>query len=148
MLLINIGHMEVPSVNALLFGCPNIESLNLGFSPQSLDKVCVPPTLKRLKITIANVVGAYLEINAPNLEYLNITGITFGQVFSMYNLHNVVEAYLDVFPQSFGSVVALHDLLGALSGTKHLVLSHSATQVKFFLKLFLFTSSSVERVSW
>ncbi|RHN40797.1 putative FBD domain, leucine-rich repeat domain, L domain-containing protein [Medicago truncatula] len=128
MLLINIGHMEVPSINALLCGCPNIESLNLGFSPQSLDKVCIPPPLKRLKITVANVVGAYLEINAPNLEYLNITGITFGQVFTMYNLHNVVEAYLDVFPQSLGSVVALHNLLGALSGTKHLVLSHSTTQ--------------------
>ncbi|MCI04925.1 F-box protein, partial [Trifolium medium] len=46
----------------------------------------------------------------------------------MYNLHNVVEANLDVFPHSLGSVTPLHNLLGALSGTKHLVLSPSTTK--------------------
>jgi hypothetical protein len=29
----------------------------------------------------------------------------------MYNLHNVVEAYLDVFPQSFDSITSLYNLI-------------------------------------
>ncbi|WJX91958.1 hypothetical protein P8452_73669 [Trifolium repens] len=127
-LLIDIGYVEVSSVNALLGGCPIIEILDLRFSPQSLDKVCVPPSLKRLKIAIENDVGASLEIDAADIEYLNITNITFGEVFSMHNLHNVVEAYIDVFPQLSGSVISLHNLLGALSGTKHLLLSRSTTK--------------------
>jgi len=132
-LLINIGFVEVSYVNALLCGCPSIESLNLCFSLESLDKVCVPPSVRRLKIiNDDDEIGVYLEINAPDLEYLNITQITLGQAFSMCNLHNVVEAYLDVFPHSFGSVIPLHNLLGALSGTKHLVLNPSTTKVIFF----------------
>jgi len=130
-LLIAINDVEVSSVNALLCGCPVIETLDLSFSPLSLDKVCIPSSLKRLEVN-ARKLGAHLEINAPDLEYLNITQITFGAVFSMYNLHNVVEAHLDVFPGSLGSVIPLHNLLSALSGTKHLVLSRSTTQVKFF----------------
>lgn len=133
-LLIAIAYQEVSSVNALLRGCPVIETLDLSFSPLSLDKVCIPSSLKRLKINASDT-GAHLEINAPDLEYLNITQITFGEVFSMYNLHSVVEAHLDVFPESLGvfpeslgSVIPLHNLLGALSGTKHLVLSRSTTQ--------------------
>ncbi|PNX84450.1 F-box/FBD-like domain protein, partial [Trifolium pratense] len=55
---------------------------------KSLDKVCVPPSVKRLKIAIDNDVGASLELNAPVIEYLNITNITFGEVFSMNNLPN------------------------------------------------------------
>lgn len=142
-LLIAIAYQEVSSVNALLRGCPVIETLDLSFSPLSLDKVCIPSSLKRLKINASDT-GAHLEINAPDLEYLNITQITFGEVFSMYNLHSVVEAHLDVFPESLGSVIPLHNLLGALSGTKHLVLSRSTTQVKFFsLSYFMFTSSFI-----
>jgi len=87
-----------------------------------------------------NDVRAYLEINAPDLEYLYITGITFGHVFSMYNLHNVVEACLDVFPQSFSSVIPLHDLIDALSRTKKLVLGPSTTKVMFCFSYFIFTS--------
>ncbi|WJX91957.1 hypothetical protein P8452_73668 [Trifolium repens] len=124
-LLIDIRCVEVSSVNALLSGCPIIETLNLSFHPISLDKVCAPPSLKRLMVNLNNGHAAYLEINAPDLEYLNITRIIFGEVFSMYNLHNVVEAHLDVFPHSSGSVTPLHNLLGALSGTKQLVLSTS-----------------------
>ncbi|PNY12257.1 F-box/FBD/LRR-repeat protein [Trifolium pratense] len=127
-MLINIGYVEVPSLNALLGGCPIVEILDLCFSMPSLDKVCVPPSLKRLKIVIDNDLGASLEINAPVIEYLNITNITFGEVFSMNNLPNIVEAYLDVFPQLSGSVISLHILLGALSGTRHLLLSRSTTK--------------------
>ncbi|GAU24747.1 hypothetical protein TSUD_355750 [Trifolium subterraneum] len=127
-MIINIGFVEVSSVNALLSGCPIIETLNLCFCSISLDKVCVPSSLKKLKVALKNQRGAYLEINAPDLEYFQITKITFGEVFSMYNLHNVVEAHLDVFPHSLGSVTPLHNLLGALSGTKHLVLNPSTTK--------------------
>lgn len=94
-----------------------------------MDKVCVPPSLKRLTIIIDNEVGAYLEMKAPDLEYLYINGITSGEVFSMYNLHNVVEAHLNVFLQPFSSVIPLNNLLGNLSGTKHLVLGRSTTKV-------------------
>ncbi|GAU24749.1 hypothetical protein TSUD_355780 [Trifolium subterraneum] len=128
-MMINIGLMEVPSVNALLHGCPIIEVLDLYFRPVCLDKVCVPPSLKRLRIGIKIDAGAYLEIDAPDLVCLVIKKITFDKVFSMYNLHNVVAAYLDVFPRSFGFVVIpLHNLLNALSGVKHLMLSRSTTK--------------------
>jgi len=146
-LLIDIAYVEMSSVNALLCGCPVIETLDLSFCPLSLDIVCnIPSSLKWLKVTAARNTEAHFEINAPDLEYLNITQITFGKVFSMYNLHNVVESHLDVdiYPESLGSVIPLHNLLGALSGTKHLVLSRSTTQVKFFfLSYFMFTSSFI-----
>ncbi|WJX86244.1 hypothetical protein P8452_68582 [Trifolium repens] len=124
-MLIKIGFVEVSSVNALLSGCPIIETLDLCFFPKSLDKVCVPSSLKRLKVAFKNHHAAYIEINAPFLEYLNITGITLGEVFSMYKLNNVVEAHLDISRNSSASVTPLHNLLGALSGTKQLVLSPS-----------------------
>jgi hypothetical protein len=145
-MIINIGFMEVPSVNALLYGCPIIEDLHLCFNPVCLDKVCAPPSLKRLKFAITIDVGAYLEIDAPDLEYLAVSRITFGKVFSMYNLHNVVTAYLDVFPQPSGSVIPLHNLLNALPRIKRLTLSHSTTKVKFY---FMVTSSFIykEQVS-
>lgn len=132
-LLISISNAEVSSVNALLRGCPIIETLDLCFSPDDLDTVCIPPSIKWLKITIENNnVGACLEINVPDLDYLDITGITFGHVFSMYNLPNVVEAYLDVFPQLLGSIIPLHNLLDALSKIKKLGLRHSTTKVMFY----------------
>jgi len=134
-LLINIGDAEVSSVNALLRGCPVIKTLDLCFSPDCLDTVSIPPSLKWLKITIKNDVGAYLEINAPDLEYLDITGITFGHLFSMDSLHNVVEAYLDVFPRLLGSIIPLHNLLDALSRAKKLGLRHSTTKVMFYFML-------------
>jgi len=142
-LLINIGIVEVSSTNALLRGCPVIETLDLCFSADRLDTVCIPTSLKRLTIAIENDVGACLEINAPDLEYLHTTGITFSHVFSMYNLHNVVKACLDFFPQSFGSVIPLHNLLGALSGTEELALSHSTTKVMFYSSYFMFTTSFI-----
>lgn len=127
-LLIKTRIAEVSSVNALLRGCPIIETLDLCFSPNHLDTVCIPPSIKWLKIIIGNDVGAYLEINAPDLRNLDITGITFGHIFSMYNLHNVVEACLDVFPQPLGSITPLHNLLGALSRTEKLELYESTTK--------------------
>ncbi|GAU24748.1 hypothetical protein TSUD_355770 [Trifolium subterraneum] len=129
-MLISIGFVDVPFVNALLSGCPIIETLELFFCSRRLDKVCIPPSLKRLIVDVNKIYGACLEINAPDLEHLKITNITFGEVFSMYNLHNVVDAHLDVFPfpSSLGSVTPLHNLLGALSGTKHLVLSPTTTK--------------------
>jgi len=144
MLLINIGgNAEVSSLNALLCGCPVIETLDFCFSADRLDTICIPTSLKQLRIFIENDVGACLEINAPDLEYLHITGITFSQVFSMYNLHNVVEAYLDLLPQSFGSIIPLHNLLGALSKTEELVLSPSTTKVMFYFSYFMFMSSFI-----
>ncbi|CAJ2663830.1 unnamed protein product [Trifolium pratense] len=128
-MIINIGLVEVPSLNALLYGCPIIEVLDLHFRPVCFDKVCVPPSLKRLRIGTKTDVGASLEIDAPDLECLIVRKITFGNVFSMYNLHNVAAAYLDVFARSTGSVISLHDLLNALSGIKHLMLSRSTTKL-------------------
>ncbi|PNX54311.1 F-box/FBD-like domain protein, partial [Trifolium pratense] len=131
-MLISIGSVEVHSMNALLSGCPIIETLDLSFCPISLDKVCIPPSLKRLIVNNKSYHGACLELNVPDLEYLNISKITFREVFSTYNLHNVVEAHLDVFPPRCIFVThfytQLHNLLGAISGTKQLVLSPSTTK--------------------
>ncbi|AET03911.1 F-box/RNI/FBD-like domain protein [Medicago truncatula] len=51
-LTIDVYYAEVASVNLLLFGCQNIEILYLKFTTQSLDKLCIPPSLKRLTISI------------------------------------------------------------------------------------------------
>lgn len=118
----------VDSVDALLSGCPVLETLDLWFSPNFLTKVCVPPSLKRLKFTAAQT---YFEIDAPGLKYLHITETTLGAVG---DLQNVVEAYLDVL--SVGeSVDPLLNLLRAISGTKHLELRRSTSEVKFSLLL-------------
>jgi len=127
----SLGYLEVSSVNAILGGCPNIEILDLNFQGQSSDKVCLPPTLKRLKIVIKHEVGSVLEINAPDLVFLSINQYKSSDVLNMHNLHNVVEVHLDLLPSSFGSIVPLVKLLSSLSGTKKLLLGASITKVKF-----------------
>jgi hypothetical protein len=115
-------------MNALLSGCPNLETLDLCFSAEDYGGIIrVPPSLKWLKIIINNPdAGASLEIDVPVLEYLCVANITFTDTS---NLQNVMEASLDVFPSSSASTFTLLKLLGALSGIKHLVLSHSTTKV-------------------
>jgi hypothetical protein len=115
-------------MNALLSGCPNLETLDLCFSAEGYGGIIrVPPSLKWLKIIINNSdAGASLEIDVPVLEYLCIANITFTDTS---NLQNVMEASLDVFPSSSASAFTLLKLLGALAGIKHLELSHSTTKV-------------------
>ena len=144
MLLIDIvGNVEVPFVNALLYGCPNIEALDLHFLSYSLENVCLPASLKRLKIQIDNDFGSSLEIIAPDLEYLNIYQHKFMDVLNMNNFHNVIEASLDLFPLSYDFVDPLLKLLNTLSRTKHLVLSGSTTKVKFYFSYLMFASSFI-----
>jgi hypothetical protein len=144
MLLIDLlNNVEVPPLNALLHGCPNIEALELYFLSDSLENVCLPASLKRLKIQIHNEFGASLEINAPDLEHLNIYQYKFIDVLSMNNFHNVVEASLDLFPLSYDFVDPLLKLLNTLSRTKHLMLSGSTTKVKFYFSYLMFASSFI-----
>jgi len=116
-------------MNALLSGFPILESLNLYFYAEEYDIIRVPSTLKWLNIVLGNGdIGASLEMDAPGLEYLNISEITFSNVGS---LQNVVEASLDVFPSPGDSASAFNllKLLDTLSGVKRLVLSRSTTKV-------------------
>lgn len=120
---LDIGNVDVNSVDILLSGCPILETLELSFSPISLAKLRVPSTLKSLKLTVENDIGACVEIDAPNLKYLSLTRITFANDTAVGDLHNVKEAYLDVFyaPEN-ESVDPLLILLQALTGIKRLVL--------------------------
>jgi hypothetical protein len=141
-LLIDIGFIDIHSINALLCGCQNIEILMLSFydHEKRMDKIYIPPTLKRLDFFADNDSGGpSLEINAPHLEYLNITQCPFHDVLNTQNLHNVVEASLHLYPMSFGFIVPLLKLLDALSGTKHLTLSSPTTKVKFCFSFLMFT---------
>ena len=164
---IDIGFIDIPSINALLCGCPNIETLDLCYyDDERMDKIYIPPTLKRLDFYAdSNGGGPSLEINASRLEYLNITQCPFHGVLNTHNLHNVVEASLDLnpmaasldlypmaasldlYPMAFGFIVPLLKLLDALSGTKHLSLSGSTTKVRFYFSYLMFTSSFIKRVS-
>jgi len=146
---IDIGFIDIPSINALLCGCPNIETLDLCYyDDERMDKIYIPPTLKRLDFYAdSNGGGPSLEINASRLEYLNITQCPFHDVLNTHNLHNVVDASLDLYPTAFGFIVPLLKLLDALSGTKHLSLSGSTTKVRFYFSYLMFTSSFIKRVS-
>lgn len=62
---LDIGNVDVNSVDILLSGCPILETLELSFSPISLAKLRVPSTLKSLKLTVENDIGACVEIDAP-----------------------------------------------------------------------------------
>ncbi|KAK2354974.1 hypothetical protein QL285_092432 [Trifolium repens] len=131
--LLDMGDLDLNSVSVLLSGCPILEHVNLSFNPQSLAKLRVSSfSLKWLTILVENHVGACLEIDAPNLKYLSLTNITFGNAAAIENLHNVEEAYLDVFstPES-ESVEPLLNLLQALSRIKHLELCSSTTKWLF-----------------
>jgi hypothetical protein len=129
--LLDMYDLNLNSVNILLSGCPIVENLELSFSPESLATLRVSSfSLKRLKIEVENLVGAWLEIEAPGLKYLSLTNITFRDAAAVGNLHNVEEAYLDVFPTpDKESVEPLLNLLRALSGIKRLELHGSTTKV-------------------
>ncbi|AET03063.1 putative FBD-associated F-box protein At5g56700 isoform X2 [Medicago truncatula] len=130
--LLNMHHLNLSSMHILLSACPVLENLELFFSPESLDIIRVPSSLKRLKITVDNNVGAWLEIDAPGLKYLSLECITFRDAAAVGNLHSVEEAYLDVFPTPKSeSVEPLLNLLRALSGIKHLELHNSTTKWLF-----------------
>ncbi|PNX76821.1 F-box/FBD/LRR-repeat protein [Trifolium pratense] len=126
-LQLHIGYVEVSPMNALLSGCPNLETLDLCFYAEDSGGIIrVPPSLKWLKIIINNSdAGASLEIDVPVLEYLCIANIT---ITDANNLQNVVEASVDVFPSSAASAFTFLKLLSALTGIKHLVLSRSTTK--------------------
>ncbi|WJX87971.1 hypothetical protein P8452_70101 [Trifolium repens] len=128
--LLDMYDLDLNSVNILLSGCPILENLELSFIPESLAKLRVSSfSLKRLKIEVENLVGAWLEIDAPGLKYLSLTNITFCDAAAVGNLHNVEEAYLDVFPTpDKESVEPLLNLLRALSGIKRLELHDSTTK--------------------
>ncbi|XP_045805609.1 F-box/FBD/LRR-repeat protein At4g26340-like [Trifolium pratense] len=126
-LQLHIGYVEVSPMNALLSGCPNLETLDLCFYAEDSGGIIrVPPSLKWLKIIINNSdAGASLEIDVPVLEYLCIANIT---ITDANNLQNVVEASVDVFPSSAASAFTFLKVLSALTGIKHLVLSRSTTK--------------------
>ncbi|KAK2354967.1 hypothetical protein P8452_75219 [Trifolium repens] len=124
--LLDIEDLDLNSVNMLISGCPILENLELSFYPQSLGKLQLPSSLKRLKVIVHNEVGTCLEIDTPGLRYLSLTKIILGDVVG--NLHNVEEAYLDV---GCKSVEPLHNLLRALSRIKHLELCSSITKWLF-----------------
>jgi hypothetical protein len=128
--LLDMYHLDLNSVNTLLSSCSILENLEISFRPESLAIIRVPSSLKRLKITVENMVGAWLEIDAPSLKYLSLEHITFRDAAAVRNLYNVEEAYLNVFstPES-ESVEPLLNLLRALSGIKHLKLFSSTTKV-------------------
>jgi hypothetical protein len=150
-LLINIHSPQVASVNALLCGCPKIENLNLSLYDAAVeDIIFIPSTLKKLNFYADSNFGGgpSLEINAPHLEYLPITQSPFRDVSHKYNLHDVLEATLDLYPMFFGLNTALLNLLDALSRTKHLVLSATTTKVRFYFSYLMLTSSFVENLTF
>ena len=136
--LVDMYRLDLNSTNILLSGCPILENLEISFTPESLATLRVSSsTLKRLTIDSENEIGAYLEIDAPDLKYLSLTNITFRNAAAVGNLHNVEEAHLDVIstprapssPSTSESVEPVFRLLRALSGIKHLELLSSATKV-------------------
>lgn len=128
-LQIDVGYADVDYLNVFFSGCPILETLDLTFSPKFLNRVRVPRSLKRLKLTVENDVAAFLHVDAPGLKYLCITKVSL-RYFG--DLHNVVEADIATFSRS-ESPVALLRFLTALSGTKYLVLRLSTIKVKFCL---------------
>jgi hypothetical protein len=127
-LYLDIGYVEVTSVNALLSGCPILETLDLWFESENYGILRVPASLKKLKITLGNRndIGSSFEIDAPGLKYLKISEFTFG---SVGKLQHVVEASLDIRPPPSASAYTLLELLETLSGVKHLVLGCLTTKV-------------------
>ncbi|KAK2406230.1 F-box/FBD/LRR-repeat protein [Trifolium repens] len=126
-LYLDIGYVEVTSVNALLSGCPILETLDLWFESEDYGILRVPASLKKLKITLGNRndIGSSFEIDAPGLKYLKISEFTFG---SVGKLQHVVEASLDIRPPPSASAYTLLELLETLSGVKHLVLGCLTTK--------------------
>lgn len=123
-LIVDLKHVEVPFLDKLLSCCPILEILEVTIRPTSLTTYCMPHSLKRLKFTSKKHIGTCLEIDAPDLKYLGLTGITF-KGSTIVNLHKVDEVYLDL--------VSLprprKNLLRALSKIKHLVLGGSTMKV-------------------
>jgi hypothetical protein len=122
--------IDMPEMNAFLVGCPILETLNTyllhdDYADFNVADFCVPPTLKRLKISVHACNGGFV---AHCFHYINITQIRFSDVG---NLQNMVRASLDVFHSSSDTFAfaSLLRLLNALSGIKYLALSCSTTKV-------------------
>lgn len=122
------------SINVLLSGCPILETLENHFWVKDYDKICLPPTLKTLKIIVDIDDGvASFMLNELVFYYINSTKTTLNDVG---NLQYVAKASLDIFRSLDYSddldFTSLLNLLTALSGIKHLALSCSTTKVRFY----------------
>lgn len=122
------------SINVLLSGCPILETLENHFWVKDYDKICLPPTLKTLKIIVDIDDGvASFMLNELVFYYINSTKTTLNDVG---NLQYVAKASLDIFRSLDYSddldFTSLLNLLTALSGIKHLALSRSTTKVRFY----------------
>ncbi|GAU39376.1 hypothetical protein TSUD_370340 [Trifolium subterraneum] len=129
-LKLDICYEDVDSVDVLLSGCPILETLDLSFAPKSFSNIRMPRSLKMLKFTVDNNIGVCLgKLDAPNLNYLIINHVTFS---SIGDLHNVLEAHLDVFPppSQSASVESLLKLLQALSKITYLFMGVLTIKVK------------------
>ncbi|XP_057454402.1 F-box/FBD/LRR-repeat protein At5g53840-like [Lotus japonicus] len=123
--VLQLNIVSVDSIQALLYGCPILETLDLSFSTTSFPMLRFPPSLKRLNFVVYDKSGTYLEFDTPCLNYLRI-GQSFAPFKCSYcHLHKVVEANLDVY---VAYEYMFRKLLHALSGVKHLVLGCSTTK--------------------
>jgi hypothetical protein len=126
--------MGMLSINVLLSGCPILETLENHFWVKDYDKICLPPTLKTLKIIVDIDDGvASFVMNGLVFYHINSTKTTLSDVG---NLQYVAKASLDIFRSLDYSddldFTSLLNLLTALSGIKHLALSRSTTKVWFY----------------
>lgn len=127
------------SINVLLSGCPILETLENHFWVKDYNKICLPPTLKTLKIIvdIDHSVASFM-INGLVFYYINSTETTLSDVG---NLQYVAKASLDIFPSldySDLDFTSFLNLVTALSGIKHLELSRSTTKVQFYYMTVLY----------
>jgi len=136
--------MGMLSINVLLSGCPILEALENHFWVKDYHHICLPPTLKTLKIIvdIDDDVPSFV-INGLAFYYINSTKTTLSDEG---NLQYVAKASVDIFRSLdyFDDLdsTSLLNLLTALSGIKRLALSRSTTKVRFYYDGLIFRYST------
>ncbi|MED6118453.1 hypothetical protein PIB30_002705 [Stylosanthes scabra] len=127
-------------IDKILSGCPVLEELTLDFIVRNVSpKIIVPNSLKRLKIDTDCRFPSFthmrtrqeveIEIDTPALEYLSVSFSNSVRGFTVNNLHNVVDAWLDVRVLRYKGADHLLRLLKALDRAKCLQLSCSTMQL-------------------
>ncbi|MED6159588.1 hypothetical protein PIB30_043614 [Stylosanthes scabra] len=124
-LFVDIDYLD--SFDEILKKCPVLETLCASFVLKQPVRVCMPQTLKTLKLAIKNKVAAAIEVHAPGLACVSFAHTASNFSYIVGDLNNVTEVCLNIYA-THEPIYVLLNLLDEIRMTKILALHRLTTK--------------------
>ncbi|MED6173960.1 hypothetical protein PIB30_064581 [Stylosanthes scabra] len=124
-LFMDIDYLD--SFDEILKKCPVLETLCASFVLKQPMRVCMPQTLKTLKLAIKNKVAAAIEVHASGLACVSFAHAASNFNYIVGDLNNVTEVCLNIYA-THEPIYVLLNLLDEIRMTKILALHRLTTK--------------------